>query len=61
MTAKNICKHCGGSLVIEYFGEYGDIYKLKKNGEECKKRLKRVVYGSNDENMIYCIKCGAKE
>ena len=60
MKAKNICRFCGGRLVKEYIGNYGDVYYLKENGEPTKKRLKRYIYehGGEDEAMIYCLACG---
>lgn len=57
--AKNICRYCGGKLVIEYFGNYGAVYPLKRNGEEGKRRIKRVLYEeSGSDYLIYCQACG---
>ena len=42
--AKNVCKYCGGKLVVEYFGQCGSVYFLKENREpekECDKRPHR--------------------
>lgn len=56
---KNICRYCGGKLVIEYFGSYGTIYPLKRNGREGKRRIKRILYEESDgDYMIFCQSCG---
>ena len=59
--AKNICSYCGGKLVVEYFGNYGSIYPLKRNGEEGKRRIKRILYEESvGDYLIYCQACGRK-
>ena len=58
-NAKNICKYCGGPLVIEFIGSYGSVYPMRENGEPGKRRIKRILY-EEDANgcMVYCRKCG---
>lgn len=58
---RTTCEKCGGKLVIEYFGEYGDIYRVKKDGEPSKQRIKRKIYGTDEgkEPLIYCENCNA--
>lgn len=53
------CPYCGGRMVIEYIGNYGNIYPLKKNGEPGKKRIKRILYEESgmEDAMIYCLDC----
>ena len=55
----NKCPYCGGKLVIECVGCYGDVFMLKKNGEPSKKRIKRFIYEhyGMDNAMIYCWNC----
>lgn len=56
---KNRCPFCGGRLVIEFFGSYGAIYPLKKDGTQCKNRIRRVIYEEDgDSPLVYCIDCG---
>ena len=56
--AKNICPKCGGPLVIEYFGSYGSVYKINRDGTESKRRLRRIMYEeSGGDAIIYCDKC----
>ena len=55
----NKCKFCGGKLVIEFIGNYGSVYAMKKNGKPSKRRIKRILYAeSSDAQMIYCKDCG---
>ena len=52
------CPYCGGRVVIEYLGSYGNVYPLKKNGEPGKKRIRRFLYEeSGDVPLIYCWDC----
>lgn len=55
----NRCPHCGGQLVVEYIGSYGDVFMLGKNGEPNKKRIKRFIYEhyGEDGKMVYCWNC----
>ena len=58
-NAKNICKKCGGKLVIEFIGNYGAVYPLKANGQPAKQRIRRIIYEeSGDYPLIYCRECG---
>lgn len=56
-TARNICPKCGGKLLIETIGNYGDIYRMRADGEMSKRRIKRIVYDGTDGYMIYCEQC----
>ena len=60
MRAKNICKYCGGKLLIEYIGSYGSVYAMKADGEPSKNRIRRILYEENDggEPIVYCGQCG---
>jgi hypothetical protein len=45
-------------MVIEFIGNYGSIYPLKKNGKPGKKRIRRILYEESVEDpMIYCLDC----
>jgi len=56
---KNKCPKCGGHLVAEYIGSYGDVFLLNSKGEPYKNRLKRHIYEHDGEPpMIYCNDCG---
>ena len=37
----NKCPYCGGQIVMEYFGDYGLVYKMKSNGEPSKKPIRQ--------------------
>ena len=56
-SPKNICPNCGGKLIIEVIGNYGDIYHMKADGEIPKRRIRRVVYEGADQYLIYCERC----
>lgn len=58
VKAKNICPKCGNRLVIEAVGIYGDIYYMKRNGEMGTKRIRRCIYETTGEYLIYCKQCG---
>ena len=59
MSEKNKCPKCGGRLVAEYIGSYGDVYVLKKNGKPYKRKMKRFIYENDgQEPMVYCLDCG---
>ena len=55
---RNICPECGGRLLIEAVGAYGDVYRMRANGEMGKVRLRRTIYETTGEYLIYCEKCG---
>ena len=55
---ENKCPYCGGPMVIEYFGQYGSVYKLKKDGEPSKRRLHLFIYEETaDAPLIYWWDC----
>ena len=57
---KNVCKQCGGKLVIEYVGNYGSVYPLKKDGTVGKRRIRRIHYDESLETpIVYCSSCGS--
>ena len=56
-AARNICPKCGEKLLIEAVGNYGDIYRMRADGEMSKRRIKRIVYEGTDGYMIYCEQC----
>ena len=58
-SPKNICPECGGKLLIEAVGNYGDVYRMKENGEMSKKRIRRRIYENSGDYMIYCEECGS--
>lgn len=54
-----ICPVCGGRMVVEFFGNYGDVYKVNKNGTLSKTRKERHIYPVDFGYCeIYCSKCG---
>ena len=55
--AKNICPDCGGKLLIEAIGSYGDVYRMKSDGKISKKRIRRFIYEGSGEYLIYCENC----
>lgn len=55
--ARNICPKCGGRLLIEAIGNYGDVYRMKADGEMSKVRLRRTIYAGTDSYLIYCEDC----
>ena len=57
---QSVCPHCGGRLVAEVYGTYGDAFLLNKDGSISKRRLKRFVYDkdwSKAAISIYCFDC----
>lgn len=53
------CPTCGGHLVYEECGTYGDCFKInKRTGKVSKERFRRVHYEHGD-SMLYCLKCGS--
>lgn len=57
---RNVCPECGGKLLIEAVGTFGDIYRMKKNGEMSKRRIARRIYDTTGGYLVYCGKCGAQ-
>ena len=55
---KNICPECGGKLLIEAIGNYGDVCYMKQDGTESKTRIRRYIYEHSGDFMIYCESCG---
>ena len=52
-----ICKKCRHSLVVEYIGNYGSIYHVRKDGRIGRK-LRSVKYEESGDMMVYCPECG---
>lgn len=58
MSGKCVCPKCGSSLVIEYIGNYGTIYAIRRDGK-IGRRMKSIKYEqSTDGYMVYCPSCG---
>lgn len=57
MNAKNICPECGGRLLIEAVGNYGDVFRMKRNGEMYKRPIRRYIYEYSGDFMVYCENC----
>lgn len=55
---KNICPECGGRLLIEAIGNYGDVYRMKADEEMSKTRIRRHIYETSGDFLIYCEDCG---
>ena len=55
------CKYCGGHIVIEYFGDYGEVHRINKDGT-VSKRYKNIIYETHgrDDSIMYCEDCGAE-
>lgn len=54
----NKCEYCGGPLVVEFAGEYGEVYKIKKSGLVSSRRIRKIEYETDPDNyMIYCYRC----
>ena len=51
------CRKCGGSLAIEYIGNYGTTYHLRRDGT-VGRRLRSIKYESSGDYMVYCQSCG---
>lgn len=58
MKAKNKCTKCGGSLLIEAVGKYGDVYRLKRDGKIGETRIRTHKYEHTGEYLVYCCRCG---
>lgn len=55
------CPICGGRIVKEYFGTYGRVHLINKNGS-VSKRYRNVIYDTfgEDESLIYCRDCNTE-
>ena len=55
------CPNCGGPVVKEYYGDYGRVHRVKKDGK-ISKRYKNIIYEvhGEDDVIIYCEDCGAE-
>lgn len=51
------CKKCGGNLEIEYIGNFGTIYHLRRDGT-VGRRLRSIKYETSGDYMVYCQSCG---
>lgn len=60
MKYPSTCKHCGGRMAIEYFGQYGDTFMINKDGSVGKKRIRRTMYEhlGEDDSLLFCEQCG---
>lgn len=55
----NRCPYCGGQIVVEYIGTYGDVYVVGKNGKPRNKRIRRFIYEhyGEEDKIVYCWDC----
>lgn len=53
---KVVCPNCGGNLTFEGLYQYGLQQKVSSTGKLCK-RTRRVDYGSEGADMLYCAEC----
>lgn len=52
------CPYCGGRMVAEFIGNYGDAMFIKKDGTVSRQRARRFMYEHNgDFPMVYCWNC----
>lgn len=54
---KVVCPKCGGNLVYEAIGSYGQLYHVCKNGK-IGRQLKVIKYEGSGDAMLYCLDCG---
>ena len=54
---KGVCSKCNHNLVVEYVGNYGTIYYLRKDGSEGHK-IKSIKYEFSGNYFVYCPNCG---
>jgi len=53
------CPVCGGSMVAEFYGNYGAIYKITKEGRLANTKPKKVLYAIDSGYCdVYCSACG---
>ncbi len=57
MADDTVCLDCGASLVVEYIGSYGTVYRLRRDGT-VGARMKSIKYEHSGDYMVYCPKCG---
>lgn len=53
------CEKCGGRLIYESMGTFGDLYLMRNEGYIFNQRLKRKHYEHFDRetDLVYCEKC----
>lgn len=53
------CPECGGRLILRRVGNYGDDFRIGRDGKPSKKRLRRVhfEYAGMDYCSVYCEDC----
>lgn len=53
------CPECGGRIVKEYYGDYGRVHRVKKDGS-LSKRYKIILseIHEEDDHIVYCEDCG---
>lgn len=53
-----VCPFCGGRIVAEFSGNYGDAFYINKNGTVSRRRARRFMYElDNDSPQVYCMDC----
>lgn len=53
-----VCPLCGGALAAEFIGQYGDVYKISKDGNIGKRKMSRNIYDKKKKPRIFCLDCG---
>lgn len=53
------CPCCNGHVVKEYYGDYGEVHRVNKDGS-ISKRFKNIIYETHgeDDAIVYCEDCG---
>lgn len=53
----NRCPKCGETLEYSELMQYSNIYKIKRNGELSKRRVRKEDNGSMECGYIHCSNC----
>ena len=53
------CPVCNGHIVKEYYGDYGRVHRINKDGSPAK-RYRNIIYEvhGEDDYIVYCEDCG---
>ena len=53
-----VCPYCGGRIVAEFIGSYGDAMFINKNGTVSHRRARRFIYDlDHSTQQVYCWDC----
>lgn len=46
-------------MVIEFYGDYGAVFPIKRDGQPGKRRIRRNIYEIHGDNdfIVYCNDC----